>query len=835
MEAENRNRIFYGSPLKVLMVLLTFCGIFLCAIFGSALLHLGGISSTDPFALDETTEYQETDGCGEQMVYDLSHLSNYLEERGRFDVDGRYDPDRLVDLAGDEAGKEPAANTSYTLEDLYTLHNSGVADQLREWAESSQSISGEEFQGDASEEVSSEYGNYYMSEEVWKHLQSVAGGVSFSSQFLYLYGYGYQAEMEAGVRTAAGSTLADYAAAHPNEVSLYDLYMNLYRKASQAAEYMWTLKEGAALQNSNFCYYISDGEVVYTNVNSWEKASLEEVSRQIQGWPLELSYVRKNGSLEEGSVFPDTPAGYRLREYLSLNSLLSEDETVLLGLRSGYPMEDDYRAKSEFFDSLVPNKNLLLALAVAGVCLAVASLAIGTFQSGRNPENKEIRLYAFDRLPTEAAGAVSLLLILLGLGFTGWPLLNLAYRYEQFSPLSLVFSSAAVVMDTGIFLLLYYSLVRRLKAHNLWERSLLRAVIRLGTRAYGARKASTRVIWAGILLILLHFILLPNAGLFGHTFCLVVDVLVLLYLLRDAAGRQTVEEGLKQIGTGNLDYQVDTAELRGDNLELAQLINSMGQGLKESVSRQMKNERMQADLITNVSHDLKTPLTSIINYVDLLKRENIKEPKIKNYIDVLERKSQRLKQLAEDLVEASRASSGNVKLEIVTLNLNELVQQVNGEFSERFEARSLELICHLPLESALLKADGRYIWRVLENLYGNAAKYAMPSTRVYVDVVKKAGMVMLSIKNVSEQTLNISADELMERFVRGDSSRTTEGSGLGLSIAKNLVILMGGSFELYVDGDLFKAILTFPEARGETAGRGEAMERQDFVLRKSEK
>ena len=147
MEAENRNRIFYGSPLKVLMVLLTFCGIFLCAIFGSALLHLGGISSTDPFALDETTEYQETDGCGEQMVYDLSHLSNYLEERGRFDVEGRYNPDRLVDLAGDEAGKEPAANTSYTLEDLYTLHNSGVADQLREWAESSQSISGKNFRG----------------------------------------------------------------------------------------------------------------------------------------------------------------------------------------------------------------------------------------------------------------------------------------------------------------------------------------------------------------------------------------------------------------------------------------------------------------------------------------------------------------------------------------------------------------------------------------------------------------------------------------------------------------------------------------------------------------
>ena len=157
-----------------------------------------------------------------------------------------------------------------------------------------------------------------MSEEVWKHLQSVAGGVSFSSQFLYLYGYGYQAEMEAGVRTAAGSTLADYAAAHPNEVSLYDLYMNLYRKASQAAEYMWTLEEGAALQNSNFCYYISRRRSGLHKCKFLGKgASLEEVSRQIQGWPLELSYVRKNGSLEEGSVFPDTPAGYRLREYLS--------------------------------------------------------------------------------------------------------------------------------------------------------------------------------------------------------------------------------------------------------------------------------------------------------------------------------------------------------------------------------------------------------------------------------------------------------------------------------------------------------------------------------------
>ena len=165
--------------------------------------------------------------------------------------------------------------------------------------------------------------------------------------------------------------------------------------------------------------------------------------------------------------------------------------------------------------------------------------------------------------------------------------------------------------------------------------------------------------------------------------CLVVDILVLLYMLREATGKRTVIEGLRQLGSGDLDYKVDTTELKGNNKELAEVVNSMGDGLKTAVEVRMKNERMQADLITNVSHDIKTPLTSIVNYVDLLKRENIEDPKIKGYIDILERKSQRLKQLTEDLVEASKASSGNVNMEFVTLNLNELVQQVNGEFDER--------------------------------------------------------------------------------------------------------------------------------------------------------
>ena len=310
-----------------------------------------------------------------------------------------------------------------------------------------------------------------------------------------------------------------------------------------------------------------------------------------------------------------------------------------------------------------------------------------------------------------------------------------------------------------------------------------------------------------------QIILCCGFGMFGVFLTLVMDAAVLLLLLREASGRKQIEHGLKEIAAGDLDYKIDLTELQGeDNLQLAGIVNSLGEGMKAAVQEQMKSERLKADLITNVSHDIKTPLTSIINYVDLLKRENIENEKAKDYIRVLDEKSQRLKQLTEDLVEASKISSGNIKLEFMNLNLNELVQQVNGEFAERFEGRNLDLICILQPEPLLIRADSRRIWRVLENLYVNVCKYAMPGTRVYVDAIKKDGKIQLSIKNISENPLNFQADELTERFIRGDVSRSTEGSGLGLSIAKNLTVLQHGSFNIYLDGDLFKVTITFDEA-----------------------
>ena len=197
------------------------------------------------------------------------------------------------------------------------------------------------------------------------------------------------------------------------------------------------------------------------------------------------------------------------------------------------------------------------------------------------------------------------------------------------------------------------------------------------------------------------------------------------------------------------------------------------------VASAMKSERLKTDLITNVSHDIKTPLTSIINYVDLLKRENLQDPKIQGYLDVLEAKAQRLKTLTEDVVEASKVSSGNISLEMMDVNLVEMVNQTIGEFSEKMEAKKLTIVASLPEEQAIVHVDGRRMWRVLENIFNNAAKYAMPGTRVYADLRVNEGKVSFSLKNVSENPLNINAEELTERFIRGDVSRSTEGSGTG--------------------------------------------------------
>ena len=274
---------------------------------------------------------------------------------------------------------------------------------------------------------------------------------------------------------------------------------------------------------------------------------------------------------------------------------------------------------------------------------------------------------------------------------------------------------------------------------------------------------------------------------------LIVDAAAVIFIIRKADGLDLIMDGLKKISDGELQYKIKTDTLTGKQKVMAEYINNIGSGLDAAVENSLKKERMQTELITNVSHDLKTPLTSIINYVDLMKRENPTDPKIQEYLRILDEKSQRLKVLTEDVVEASKASTGNIKLEMNDIDFVEMVQQVIGEFEEKFQEKNMTMMVHFTDEPTIIYADGQRMWRVMEN----------------AEISNRNKKVTFSLKNISAQPLNISADELTERFIRGDVARNTEGSGLGLSIAKSLTELQGGEFKLYLDGDLFKVMITF--------------------------
>ena len=514
----------------------------------------------------------------------------------------------------------------------------------------------------------------------------------------------------------------------------------------------------------------------------------------------------------------------------SLNTIAEESAPyekgsyeIILAIDTSYPCKDAYCEASAEYQA---TRNLYIqSLIFTAISLVVCLLTfIFLFiLSGHENHTGEIHLHKFDTLKTE---------IFLFFCFLGT--LVALYLYQRiFTKLIhiLVPMEYWYYWEKILRLLVYYmavffsgfSLLRRYKAKTLWENSLLFHCIK-AFEASMSHKNFTILLLAGSLGYLLVSSLLFGGTLYlfwflesNRWFCiplfllwLALNLFLFYHLLTGSLQRDKINTALKHLSTGETSYKVVLDEFTGKEKEMAENINNISSGLESALQEKVRSERLKADLITNVSHDIKTPLTSIINYVDLIKREHITEPKILGYLDILEQKSQRLKNLTEDLVEASKASSGNVKLDIMDIDLVELVQQTTGEFEEKFATRHLSIVMGLPDESIIISADGRRMWRILENLYNNAFKYAMEQSRVYVDIVTKDSFVYFTIKNTSAYPLNIRPDELTERFVRGDVSRSTEGSGLGLSIARSLTELQNGRFTIYIDGDLFKAELRFP-------------------------
>lgn len=384
---------------------------------------------------------------------------------------------------------------------------------------------------------------------------------------------------------------------------------------------------------------------------------------------------------------------------------------------------------------------------------------------------------------------------------------------------SFVFFEAAltVIASSALFFGLS-NLATRIKAHSLFRYSFLYYIFRALTKGFGIMNENIPfMIGVGMAMVVLTIIQMgglvfvmrdEDIGLFLFVIYKIIAFVVVFFVAHQFLKN---EKGVERIVNGNFNEPIDTTHMYFEMKNHAENINRAREGIALAVAEQTKSERMRSELITNVSHDIKTPLTSIINYVDLLDKEDIKDPRAIEYIEVLKRQSERLKKLTEDLIEASKASTGNIEINCERINASVLLSQATGEFSEKMSAKELELVQDIP-EEMYVNADGRYLWRVIDNLLGNICKYALPGTRVYVEMKEVGDKIDISFKNVSSAPLNITPEELTERFVRGDRSRNTEGSGLGLSIANSLTALMGGTLNLNIDGDLFKAVITFDKA-----------------------
>lgn len=456
---------------------------------------------------------------------------------------------------------------------------------------------------------------------------------------------------------------------------------------------------------------------------------------------------------------------------------------------------------------LTEHAGLTVALTVLAALLSLFFFCFLMASAGHWQGQAGIHLTWLDKIPADVW-----LIVLLCTFFIGWEAFYYGWGRVFFCaalvPLVLLFLCAfAAQCKAGT--VLRSALIARI-ARFLWRivRSLFLGLWRIAKNLPLVWKTAL----AGLVLAFVEFFLFEQSRSASEStvIFLLLKLVELLAILYIALNLRTLQKGGEKLANGDFSSPIDTKYLIGDFKRYGQELNDVQSGLEQAVQEQMKAEHLKTELITNVSHDIKTPLTSIVNYVDLLKKEDIPSPEAREYIAVLDRQSHRLKKLTEDLVEASKASSGVLNVDLQPTDVNVLFSQIEGEYQERLAACQLTLVTQPPAPGTVIRADSRLLSRVMDNLVSNICKYALPGTRVYVVSTLSREAVTISFKNVSRDELNISPDELMERFVRGDASRHTEGSGLGLSIARSLVQLQGGRFDLAIDADLFRADITFP-------------------------
>lgn len=789
----------------------------------------------------EAGSFEQSDIYGQMIHYDLRQLTRFIAASSQLETNGSFDENKNVDILQyvyRESDKVPERfgnlKLVYQIGDLIEWQEEGfsyesvlVEDVIEEAIPGQRAV--------MEQYVGSEV-DVYVTEPVSEQQDSEQQEkIRLNESFLPVDGVSiYERKLPEGVTS---DELAGYVQSAAHDLSYnYNFYQNYVSRYKG---------------NRNLKYMMLDnkGKVRFTNLDTKGM----EISKLIEGFEKSDSYIiydytdntieRHNG----GDYDTDISARGLFHTY---SYLYPDGGTLYIALQTGdspvfgdYRYDDCYARASMSYQEIAGYGGMNV---IAAFVFCILSVVFWILFTVRQPRRQPQELKGFDRWYTGIAAAFAVG-VEMGLGvFIIWfselwfselwifgpnvgMITGIYLNKEEY----MSFLLCAVGILYLLFLLFWGSLVRRIKARTLWRGSLtchillwcrgtiqkIKAfLLQFACGFLNSKDFALRVVlpYIGVLFISLIVILVGTEGLGvlgGFFAALLLHGIILVCLYKCDQARKGILDGIDRICDGDLEYQINTSKLIGRDKTLAENVNRIGQAIEEAVKANMKNERLKADLITNVSHDIKTPLTSIINYVDLLKRENIQGEKAQEYIRVLDEKSQRLKQLTLDLVEASKISSGNIVIEKTRLDVGELLQQAAGEYETQLADRQLALVLSLGEEKGgvCISADPRHMWRVMDNLLGNVCKYALRGTRVYIDIIyKDVQQVQIVMKNISAQPLNIPVEELTLRFVRGDEARSTEGSGLGLSIAQNLTTAQGGEFEICLDGDLFKVIMTFP-------------------------
>lgn len=589
-------------------------------------------------------------------------------------------------------------------------------------------------------------------------------------------------------------------------------------------EYFATIQ--TSLDAPNIEYFARNketGEVV-TNREDYNGTNSLEI---LEDFKSREHYVKGNGDsallYENGRVQVDYYGGLESRYYnyyYGEGVDYTDQYEVYVALRDELVPGDSFYTNKLQIDRALAIKEKVYVGLVIGIAIAIIAGLLWLSVVGQGEKKGKIYLNVFDKLPFEVQTMLyipALFIVFIGSAFALDRVLSKAWLPYGGSPfeIGVIVFNFMLVIAVSLTVLFISSIVKHIK-NGSWKQYIL--IVRLGHwLIMNMTEGTLPFVVIGVILI---YLVLSGIGIltflmgfgimsflaFMGLVCL--NIGVALISIKLVVDYMQIAKGIKKVAVGDLKAKVELKYTLPAMKETANALNHIGDGLESAVTDALRSERFKTELITNVSHDLKTPLTSIISYIDLLKEEPIDNSTAREYIGILDERSNRLKQLVEDLVEASKAATGNVKAELMPTRIDQLVIQSVGEYTDRLEERHLSIVFN-KVEEVMVPIDGRHMCRVIENLLSNVCKYAMPYTRVYIDVYNLQNKACVVIKNISKEQLAIEAEELLERFVRGESSRTTEGSGLGLAIARSLVEVQGGKLGLEVDGDLFKVVIEF--------------------------